>query len=55
MATWDNQEKVGVLQGGWLMNEANLELNQETDPDSGNIVRLNGFGTATSWTNQSES
>ena len=53
--TWDNQEKPGTSSGGWHLNELNLALNSATDPDSGNIVRLNGFGTDSSWTNQSKS
>ena len=52
---WDLQEKPGLSDGGWLLNESNLELNQENDPDSGNSVRLNGIGTLSSWSFQTKS
>lgn len=54
MATWDNQEKAGS-ESGYEYNEFNLTYNQLTDPDSGLAVLYNGFGIATSFTNQPKS
>lgn len=51
---WDLQEKAGNFEG-YPLNEGNLELNQEIDPDSGNVVYLNSVGTLSIWTNQNKS
>lgn len=51
MATWDNIEKVGEA---WDLNELELQLNQDTDPDTGSEVSLNMFGVENTWTNISK-
>ena len=54
-ASWDLQEKPGAPQGGWHLNEINLELNQDIDPDTGNVVYLNSLGLPSTWNNQNKS
>jgi len=53
--SWDLIEKSGVPLGGWELNEPNLTLNEDKDPDTGSDVLLNSLGTAGTWTNTNKS
>lgn len=54
MTTWENLEKVGVIEGGWEYEEANLTYDQIIDIDTGNKVYYNGLGLLTTWSNISK-
>lgn len=55
MATWDAQEKPGILAGGgWDYDEDQLEYDSDEDPESSAQVVYNGEGEDTNWTNENE-
>lgn len=56
MATWDPQEKVGILppSSGWDYDENLLEYESEEDPETSAVVKYDGMGETTTWTNENE-
>lgn len=56
-ATWDNQEKTGILppSSGWDYDENLLEYDSEEDPETSNTVKYDGLGETTNWTNENKS
>jgi hypothetical protein len=49
MTTWDFLEKTGISGGGWTYDEGNLAYDDLQDPDTGNVVYYNGFGSEAVW------
>lgn len=56
MATWDDQEKVGILQpsSGWDYEENLLDYESDEDPETSASVKYDGEGETTTWTNEDE-
>lgn len=55
-ATWDPQEKPGLLNGGgWDYDDNLLEYDSDEDPESSLSTKYDGEGETQSWTNESES
>jgi len=48
---WDNLEKTGFPNGGWIYNENNMNYNQDLDADTGVDVDYNLLGDPDTWIN----
>lgn len=56
MATWDAQEKPGILSpgSGWDYDDNLIEYDSDEDIESSMQVVYDGEGETTSWTNENE-
>jgi len=56
MATWDPQEKPGILppSSGWDYDDNLIEYDSDEDIESSMQVVYDGEGETTSWTNENE-
>lgn len=57
MATWDEQEKPGILppSSGWSYDDNLIEYDSDEDPESSLNLVYDGEGETTNWTNEIES
>ncbi len=56
MATWDPQEKPGILppSSGWDYDDNLIEYDDDEDPESSLNLVYDGEGENTNWTNENE-
>lgn len=48
--SWENYEIPGAVGGGWGYDNANMAYDDAEDPDTGEVLRYDGEGTAQVWT-----
>lgn len=56
-ATWDPQEKAGILspESGWNYDDTVITYDDDEDPESSDPLNYDGAGENTIWTNENES